>query len=504
MKIIIIILLLVISGGDYGQKIVLSEQLPKHQNIIFMGEDSLGIHFVWEKYNLMGEAAGKGVMTLNKDMTLKFDTPINPQYKNKTMRMISIRRHKNQWLVFAAYWNTKLLKDFLFCRPYSDNGKPLGQWKYMTETYCETSDNYPDYELVSSEKGNHLSVCIIEKQDKNNFIFNIHVFDGKMNNMYQRRVIEKGHFNDYLISGLQINSRGEVFVLIRQTVSIEALRGALFHRKKFILMKFSNYSDAGFIRLIKTKSDYVNSVTIRWFSSKGLFLGGYYSHYGPAVSNGSFIMKLEGDSINILHKTEFTNAILDSFPLTQWMQSYYKNGMQVLTAKALEMGNNGSIYLMGESVTQYFNYIYQKKGKPDYWELTPENFYSIGDVLVQKWDSAKTLSYTILNKKKIATSESANSLSPWPSFGYSFDGSTFVFIFNKSTLRTNPYSWSRKDKTSFVKLDSAMKKSKPQELSGSIFIYPQGNYPYHFGEDIYLGIAVKKRDIRVVKWTSLN
>ncbi len=468
-------------------------------SIIYQGSEADTNYFMYFNTSIISlKTVDLGLLNMSKKTNKLNSSSIAPTYKNKQLRFISSLRIDGRRVVFAAFWNQKHQKDYLFIQYQNTNGEQ-SQWRKILETFQNDKPQSGFYSLrLSPNKKKLLVVSRINNPGEGGLLsINVNIFDTDFNNIYSNKTSIGGRSIQTFADQIIIDNNGEIYLKVTENTELKRISGIYIYKKKFSIIHFSRNDSSVNTLPVLMEGKYITSFSIKLSEQNKLYIGGYYSNLGFATIQGHFISTLQNGKLQLLNKASFSEAIFEKYQPISTIRKEYPHEICAFTAQNLEIDSLGSVYIIGELISNYTNYLVSNTNAP-YYSLQDNAFYDYRDILIIKHQHNGSIREQIISKNQRGF--------PWTnmSFCYSFDGSKFVFAFNSNKAKNLGVAYSKKGNTKFVSMDSDCKILGEEEIAGMSACNPLVFRPMSFRGPIYiLNHDMEKDKYRIIKYGTL-
>lgn len=423
----------IIWGNEYKQskKSTLSD---------VVGYDDTGI------YALKFKAGG--VYGLNSKYTLEhYDNEMNlsKSYelileegkKNRDLEFISIL--DNNLYLFSSFRNQKLKKKFLFVQTVDNNTlKPNNDLKKISEIDYKGYSKYNSgtFNLEYSNDSSRVLVYYHLPYDKGeNEKFGIHVFDNKFELLWEKEITLPFEEELFTFEDFEVSNDGDVYLLgILFNEKMKTKRKGKPNYKYLILNYFDNGNQINEYP-ISVEGKFLSEMQIAINQSKDIICGGFYSEKGVVGINGSYFLRLDGTTKEIV-STNFKKFDIDF--ITQNFTARKEKKAKKRDAKGKDqelfqydldeiiLKSDGGALLVGEQY--YVNIVTTTTTSANGGTTTTTKYtYHYNDIIVINLSPEGTIDWNVkIAKKQITTNDNGF----YSSYALSVVNDKLYFVFN--------------------------------------------------------------------------
>ena len=379
----------------------------------------------------------------------------------------------NKLYVFSSFKNRKLKRNFLFVQTINKKTLlPNNDLVKIAEIDYKKHSKYNagGYHLRISCDSSKVLVYYdlpYKKNEKEKFGF--HVFDNNMNQIWEKKV--KLPYTDKLfeIQNYKVNNGGNVYLLgIKYKDKRKGKRKGKPNYKYHILSYTNNGNDSKEYP-ISVKDYFLTDMQIAINDEQDIVCGGFYSEKGTFSIKGSYFLKIDGETTEIVTRN-FNEFGIDFITQNMSKRKKKKAKKKAKKGKNVELyqydlddiilKSDGGAMLIGEQFYIRTVTTYNQKGGS-----TTRYYYYYNDIIVINMSSEGVIEWTEKIPKRQTTS---NDQGFWSSYAVTVIKDKLYFVFNdnpknlfyKDGGKLYNFKKSSKALTVLVEVDSSGKQTK--------------------------------------------
>lgn len=446
-KIILIVLALILSNSIMGQDFIMSEKLiSKWQKAILIKQ------YNDSNYLVLKNKGKTDLILVNDSLKILQQNRIVAKYKKLDLRIVSIVSLSNRNLVFAAFWNYKHKKDYLFARYLDTKGEFIGEWIKIDECYQFLHPDNVSFFVKVSQNNKYFSIYSqnYKEFDRGPIYVNVKVYNDKFELVSSVKSFIGGVKAQVFVEQMELANNGTVYLKVVLNRGVVRVGGNYVYQKDFIVLNASS-QDSSFIinKLQLPGNQFITDAVIKIKDDNSLLIGGYFSNYGYASSAGTYWMHLQNNLLENRGVQYFSEALVEKYILPANYSRDIENESLKFTAQRIEYTQEGDVFLIGELIVKYAA-IAKVIGKGSMYDNDGVDVFLYDDILVKKLSGLNNWEQIITKKQKGYNSSLL-------SFSYSFNESGFNFVFNSFVNDSKNYNAiykpRAKGRTKLIQLD---------------------------------------------------
>lgn len=464
----------VVEGGSYKQS-----KRDVFQGVV--GYDQTGTYTI--------RSHGKKIFLehYNAQMNRSKFVELNLEQMGKKTRYEAIVQTDNKLYLFTSFENKKLNQNFLFSQTINkktltvnNDIKKVAQINYEGYSWYRQSNYAFDFSPDSS------SFCIyyaLPYQKKANEKFGFHVFDEKMNQLWEKKIELPYQDQLFNVEDYKVDNQGNVHILgiLYDEVRKEKRRGEPNYKYE-ILSYYEKGSD--FKKYpIQIKGKFLTDMQIAIGTNDNIICAGFYSNIGTFSVIGTYFLKINKNSKRIVvnkFKEFDINFVTQNMTARQEKKAKKKEAkgknveLYEYDLDDLIIQEDGSVYLVGE---QYYvdQHTYTSTNANGGTTTHTTYHYYYNDIIVVYFGSDGNVRW---NEKILKKQHTVNDNGYYSSYVLCQKNDQLYFVFNDTQKNLeqknkNDYSYFTKNKESIlVSVEVNTQGIKEKKLIFSIGKYP--------------------------------
>ena len=437
-----------------------------------VGYDETGIYAIKKKIRaLYGLNSPITLEHYDQKMALSKSVEIELKEQKKKRKFEFIIHIDNEMYIFSSFANQKLKKNFLFVQGLDKKTlQPKKDLKKIAEIDYSGKSKYNsgsfDYE-ISRDSSKVLVYYNLPYDKGESEKFGFHVFDKSMNQLWEKKITLPYKEELFELEDYEVDNRANVYLLgtIFKEKRKEKRKGKPNY--KYQVLSYSNNGSELKEYPIKIEGKFLTDMQIAINDEQDIICGGFYSSEGTFSIEGSYFLKIDGQTKEIKSKG-FQEFGIDFITQNMTVRKKKKTKKKAAKGKDTELyqydlnniilRDDGGAVLIGE---QYYVdvVIITTTGANGSMSTTAKSHYYYNDIIVINMSPDGKIEWT----KKIAKSQgTVDDVGFFSSYALSVVKDKLYFVFNdnprnlfyKGTGKLYNFNKSKESLVVLVTLDS--------------------------------------------------